>query len=354
MKRAGINLFLAGLLSFWATTSAVLAQTETLPSFDEVYQLLRTNSSGLSESELNRAAVRGLLDALPSRVVLVTKDSPAAGGSNTLSKVSTYDNAFGYFRFAQIESGVNDQFRSSYQKLISTNKVKGLVLDLRFARGTDYPAAAKTADLFFSGGQPLLNWGEQSVKATGKTNAISVPVAVLVNHETSGAAEALAGMLREANIALIIGTNTAGQASVFKEFPLSNGQKIKIASAPVKLGNGHEIPTEGLKPDIEIVLNAEDEKKFYEDPYRELPKVVLMSGSETNNLARNSETNRPRRRLNEAELVRMQREGISVGEFLEASAKEVAPDKPVITDPALVRALDLLKGLSVVQQNRRN
>ena len=355
MKRAGLNLFLAGMLTFCTISHELFAQTEALPKFDEIYQLLLTNSSGLTETELNRAAVKGLLDQLQSRVVLVANTSPdAATNAGLVTKASVFDGAFAYLRIGIVERDLNETLKTAYQKLAATNKLKGVVLDLRYASGTDYAAAAKTADLFVKKEQTLLHWGETSARATTKTNAIAVPVAVLVNHQTSGAAEALAGMMRETQIGLVIGTNTAGQASVFKEFALENGQRLKIASAPVKLGDGKEIPKEGLKPDIEIAVNAEDEKRFYEKPYQMPPRQVLLSESDTNNPAGSSETNRPRRRLNEAELVRLQRQGISLDEeFPEAFIKQPEPDKPVLSDPALVRALDLLKGLAVMQQSRR-
>jgi C-terminal processing protease CtpA/Prc len=331
--------------------------TNQLPKFDELYQLLRTNGSGLTETELNRAAVQGLLQQLQSQVVLATNSTSSAANSNLLSKVSVLENSFAYFRIGKIESGLNESFKTAYQKLISSNKLKGLVLDLRYANGTDYEASAKTTDLFIKNQQPLLRWGESSANATTKTNAVGVPVAILINHQTSGAAEALAGMLREAQIGLVIGTNSAGQASVFKEFTLSNGQRLKIASAPVKLGNGKEIPSDGLKPDIEIALSVEDEKAFYDNSYRTFPRQI--SSGNTNNLAEGSDTNRPRHRLNEAELVRLQREGTPLDQ--EFSAKELLKEvgantdskNPALSDPVLLRALDLLKGLAVIQQTRR-
>lgn len=357
MKRAGFNFLLGTLVIFFAIPRELSAQTNALPKFEEIYQLLRANGGSLTETELNRAAVNGLLNELPSRAVLVTNNAQNEVGSNlvSVSKSSVFENAFGYFRIGKIERGLNDDFKTSLQKMLLTNKLKGLVLDLRYASGTDYGAAAKIADLFVKTERPLLRWGENSASATAKTNVISLPLAILVNHQTSGAAEALAGVLREVQVGLIIGTNTAGQASVFKEFPLSNGQQLKIASAPVKLGNGREIAAEGLKADIELSLSDADEKAFYENPYRELPKAILFSASDTNNPAASSSTNRPRRRLNEAELVRLQREGISPDqEFVETTGKNLEPGKPVLSDPALVRALDLLKGLAVLQQSRRN
>ncbi|MEO6182407.1 MAG: S41 family peptidase [Verrucomicrobiota bacterium] len=345
-RRNILGLLLTGLV----IPSVMAAPATPLPKFEEIYQLLRTNGT-VSETELNRAAVQGLLDQLHSQIVLVTNSAEGTGEFNLLSKSSVLDDSFAYLRVAKVESGLSDNLKSAYSKLISTNKLKGLILDLRYTAGTDYDAAAKTADLFIATEQPLLRWGEASARASTKTNAITFPVAVLVNHQTSGAAEALAAMLREAQVGLVLGTNTAGQASVFKEFKLADGQTLKVASWPVKLGNGKEIPTEGLKPDIEIALNSSDEKALYENPYRMLSKPALVSNSDTNSVTGNTDTNRPRRRLNEAELVRLQREGLSPDqEVVEKPTKEIDVSRPVLSDPALVRALDLLKGLAVVQR----
>jgi hypothetical protein len=48
--------------------------------------------------------------------------------------------------------------------------------------------------------------------------------------------------------------------------------------------------------------------------------------------------------------VRERREGLSEGDL--TGAKERESDKPMVYDPALARALDLLKGLAVVRQSR--
>ena len=341
-RRNILGLLLTGLVIH----SATAAPTTALPKFEELYQLLRTNGT-LGETELNRAAVQGLLDQLHSQVVLGTN---ASAGTKLMSTNSVFDDSFACFRIEKIESGLNETFQSAYAKLLSANKLKGLILDLRYATGTDYEVAAKTADLFISTEQPLLRWGEASARSSTKTNAITFPVAILVNHETSGAAEALAAMLREAQVGLVLGTNTAGRASVFKEFKLSDGQTLQIASSPVKLGNGKEIPTEGLKPDIEIALNSAEERALYENPYRMIAKPTLISNSNTNSATGNADTNRPRHRLNEAELVRMQREGLNTDPDVVEKAKDLGAIRPVLSDPTLIRALDLLKGLAVVQR----
>src|SRR5207237_8535096 len=122
----------------------------------------------------------------------------------------------------------------------------------RYAEGYDDAAAAAVADLFISKERPLLNWGSGSSRAKEKADALRLPVAVLVNHQTSGAAEALAAVIRETGTGLILGSRTAGQAAVAEEFPLKNGQRLRIATAPVQLGDGTALSAEGINPDITV------------------------------------------------------------------------------------------------------
>ena len=77
--------------------------------------------------------------------------------------------------------GLAGGIREAWTKPGTTNKFKGVVLDLRYAGGDDYAAAAAAADLFVKKEQSLLNWGNGMVRSKPKSEAIKVPVAVLVN-----------------------------------------------------------------------------------------------------------------------------------------------------------------------------
>jgi len=66
-------------------------------------------------------------------------------------------------------------------------------------------------------------------------------------------------------VGLLIGTNTAGKATIGKEFPLKNGQRLWIATSLVKLGNGQSFPPAGLQPDIQIEVSPQDEKAYFKD-----------------------------------------------------------------------------------------
>jgi hypothetical protein len=319
------------------------ASTNPAPKFGEVYQVLSTNLEGVSPEELNRAAVRGLLDQLGARVSL--ERGPGGGEAEALAGIRVFDNAFAYFRVTTVSSNLPEAFRAAYHHVSQTNagKIKGIVLDLRFAGGTDYEGAAKMADCFLNGDRPLLNWQQGSARATKKDDAISAPVAILVNSQTSGAAEALAAVMRESAIGLILGGTTAGRASVFKEFALSDGEKLRVAVAPVSLGSGAAL-TQGVVPDIIVDTSLEDEKVFLQNPYASPHPSEVAKTEATNQVIASP------RRFNEAELVREHAEGEDMEDILDEAGPAVAePGPPVVADPVLARALDLLKGLAVVQ-----
>ncbi|MGD0814240.1 MAG: S41 family peptidase [Verrucomicrobiota bacterium] len=342
-----------------AATVGHAAAAGTPPKFDEVYQLLRSNLDGVSQADLDRAAVKGLVEQFPGQVTLEGSNGAAIPpAANPLSKVAVYDDSYAYLRIASVEAGLAERLRAAWQDVVRTNKskIKGVILDLRFAGGNDYAAAAAVADCFLNSEQPLLDWGTGSAHATLKTNTIAGPVAILVNSQTAGSAEALAASLREADIGLILGGSTAGKANIFKDFSLSNGEKLRIASSEIKLGNGTAL-ARSMKPDIAVEESLADERAYLEDPYKILhpPAPSKNQSAADSNLSTTNEP--PHHPTNEAELVRERRTGESQDEDSVATSSQIiaAPEEPaapVIADAALARALDLLKGLAVIQQSR--
>jgi hypothetical protein len=346
MTHSRIGIVLAVLLTLAGEVSSPAAGTNA-PDFQEVYDLIRQHASGLSPEDLNRAAVQGLVNALGSRVSLGTNDAPAdAGEKKLVAETILFDGNIAYLRITRVADGLAKAISSSYDQVKATNKVNGIVLDLRYAGGSDYKAAAEAVDLFVSKSQPLLNSGNGVVSSHEKANAISVPVAVLVNHQTAAASEAFAAMAREIGAGLVLGSRTAGSAVVMEDFPLKNGEHLRIGSTPVMLGDGTPLSAKGLKPDIDVTVSEQAERDFYADAFL----VVSNKPDGSSNTNEASATNQTRVRINEAELVRERRAGESPNEMIAKRPPE--PQAPVVSDPALARALDLLKGLAVVRESK--
>ena len=381
MTRVATIPVLAGLLVALAGPSAAPAATNQAPDFQEIYNLIRTHAAGVNDAELNRAAVQGLVNALSPKVSLSSNNTPVKPPVEIplLGPSTVFENDIAYLRVRRVGDGLAPAVRSACQRLSSSNRLSGLVLDLRYADGTDYAAAVAVVDLFVSRNTPLLNWGDGMVSSHEKTNAIRLPVVVLVNHETARAAEALAALVRQTGTGLILGSPTAGQAMVMQDFPLKDGEHLHIATVPVTLGNGSTLPAQGIKPDISVTVSPENERAYYKDAFAVLPGTpspdgTVAAGASPTNSASQAMA---RGRLNEAELVRQHKQGsvqnasasgpvrMSEAELVREHKQGIDPDSdsdeapapqpeaaaPVVNDPVLARALDLLKGLAVIQQN---
>jgi hypothetical protein len=359
MTRRFLSLFALALTGWLATPCAWGADTtNSAPDFKEVYDLLRTNLTGATDDNLNRAAIAGLLSRFPGKVSLVGGAADGAAnpqGGTALSKSAIIENSVAYLRIGRVTGNLANELSAAYRALTTTNKVAGIVLDLRYVVGDDSASAQATANLF------------TSKKIAARS------LVVLVNGETRGAAETLAAALRHAGAGLIIGSPTAGEAATFKEFPLRNGERLRIATTPVKSGNGPAIPSDGLQPDIAVTVSADDERAFWENPYASPAQDASNARVATNSLLpfvdHISEADLVLQKLHEGKTIGtlefhtrdmdfpgpgiIRRSGNdNAGDEDSAPARAAEPQKPVIRDPVLARAVDLIKGLAVVHQSR--
>jgi hypothetical protein len=331
-------LALTGLLP--ARCSLCAGTTNTAPDFKEVYDLLRTNLAGATAEDLNRAAVECLLSQFPGKVSLVG----GAADRSALTKSAVIESNVAYLRIGCVTTSFADDLGAAYRALAGTNKIAGVVLDLRFADGSDDTAAQTAAKLF-----------------TAK-KIIAGPLAVLVNGETRGAAEALAAALHQAGAGLIIGSPTAGGATAFREFSLSNGERLRVAAVPASSG-GPMISR--VQPDIAVTVTAGDERALFDNPYRTIVTGNTNSSPASTNFLpyvdHTSEADLVRQRQKDGKLIKMpmSREDLmreksdGSGDDEESSpARAAEPQKPVIRDPVLARAVDLVKGVAIIRESR--
>jgi hypothetical protein len=324
------------------TAPASRADTNRAVNFQEVYELVRTHLPGSVEADINQVAVKGLLSELKGKVSIAGAEG-ASNASLLAKPASIIDEGVAFVRIEQVADGLVEKLSDELRTVKGTNQLSGVVLDLRFAEGHSYKAAAQAANLFTTREGVLLDWGSGPEHSKSRSDAITLPVAVLVNRETSGAAEALAAVLRQTGAGLILGSTTSGAAMAMREFPLKNGDRLLIATTPVTLADGTVLSSKGVTPDIQVTVSEDAEKRYFEDAFAE-----LAANSAT------AETNRPprRTRLSEADLVRERREGRTNASSELPLAPERQFGKPLIQDPALARAVDLLKGLAVVRGAR--
>ena len=350
MTRRFFSLSALALAAWLAVGGSLRADTippqGAAPDFKEVYDLLRTNLTDATAENLNRAAVEGLLSRFPGKVSLVggaADGSAAPQGGTTLTKSMVIESNVAYLRVGCVAANLADELGAAYRALAGTNKIAGVVLDLRFADGNDETAAQAVAKLF-----------------TAK-KITAGPLAVLVNGETRGAAEALAEALHQAGAGLIIGSPTAGKTAAFREFPLSNGERLRITAAPTTSGSS---AISCVQPDITVTVADGDERAFFDNPYQMITTGNTNSSPAGTNflpyVEHTSEADLVRQREKDGKLIKVpmlnedsirEKNDGSDSDEDSVSKRAAGPQKPVIRDPVLARAVDLIKGLAIVRES---
>ena len=171
---------------------------------------------------------------------------------------------FGYLLLPPIgyENLVEDVL-ASLQSFTANRTMEGLILDLRIAGSARGWPLEELFTLFHNGdaGEFYNNQNQkQVVSITGQDqfNSQSVPLVILVGHNTTGSPEILAGSLQAADRAEIVGTTTPGEIESTASFYLPNGSRVFIESASFRLSNGEELGTSGVKPDVLVEVGWDE------------------------------------------------------------------------------------------------
>ncbi|MGH9678409.1 MAG: S41 family peptidase, partial [Candidatus Acidiferrales bacterium] len=161
----------------------------------------------------------------------------------------------GYVRLPALDAVDVTELRS---KLVQFDKqgVHKLILDVRGCTRGDVPDAIAAAQLFLSSGKIASLEGQtvphkDFVAEAGKA-VWNSPVDVMISANTSGAAEVLAGAIRDNKRGDVIGERTFGEASEQKVIPLEDGGAVILTVALYSTPDGKAILDEGVAPTVEV------------------------------------------------------------------------------------------------------
>lgn len=177
---------------------------------------------------------------------------------------------YGYIRIAQFQRHTGADVRKSLEKLMSEQKLKGLVLDLRNNPGGILRASVDVAGLFLDGGNVVYTEGrmestDMHYDADALDAIAGVPLIVLINQGSASASEIVAGALQDRGRAVVMGTQSFGKGSVQTVMPLSESRAVKLTTALYFTPNGRSIQAEGIVPDVTI---ERAQVTAYENPQR--------------------------------------------------------------------------------------
>jgi carboxyl-terminal processing protease len=102
---------------------------------------------------------------------------------------------------------------------------------------------------------------------------------VLINGGTASAAEIVAGALKDARRASLIGETTFGTGTVLREFPLADGSALLLAVEEWLTPNDHTIWHKGISPDFSVAL-APDVTPLFPAAARHMTEAELKASGD--------------------------------------------------------------------------
>ena len=304
----------------------------------EVIEQLRSNyvdPSALTNQEINQAAVEGLVSRLGPGATLQTKAQVERPVRNNPLKSDLIEKQFGYLRLGTLTQQNLAQLDDTLNSLVARG-LSGLILDLRtMPPGSDFQLAADVLSRFVPKGRVLFKLvqqkeGRERIYTSSADPIFSGPIAVLVNQENAGTAEAIAGSLRSQVRALVIGQKTSGRAVDYERFLVGDGLVLTIAVGKLVIPDTPNIFPGGLTPDISVAFPKQQE--------------AAILGLEDENGLRDYIFDEERPHTNEAALVAGKNPDLDAyeTEHTNRNRKPLAPK-----DVVLQRAIDFLTTISV-------
>jgi len=145
---------------------------------------------------------------------------------------------------------------------LESNGATKYVLDLRNNGGGYLQAAVGVSNVFMDNKVVVeeRKGGKTTDKLSTKTGGALVgkPVVVLINGGSASASEITAGALQDQGVAKLVGEKSFGKGSVQEIIDLAGGAQLKVTVAHWFTPKGRGIDKQGIKPDVEVKMTAED------------------------------------------------------------------------------------------------
>jgi carboxyl-terminal processing protease len=160
---------------------------------------------------------------------------------------------------AEVQTGVEKELHEG---------ARGIVFDLRANGGGLVEEARLIASLFIAHGTIVSTRGRtqpsETITATGHPLAPTIPMVVLVDHNTASSSEIVTAALQDHRRATVVGTHTFGKGVFQEEEPLSNGGALDITVGEYFTPNGRNLGGGGVKqgagitPEVPLANNVID------------------------------------------------------------------------------------------------
>jgi carboxyl-terminal processing protease len=227
---------------------------------------------GKSTRDLSLQEIRNLLSGAPGTSVdaeVVHGRNPAEPQKISITRAivavppvtdKLMDDGIGYLKAEALTKGKAQEI-SAKVKSLEKSGAKKILLDLRNCADGDESEGIAVANLFLNHGTITYLQGQkfprESFNADPSKAITNLPLAVLVNRGTSGAAEIVAAAMLENARGDIVGDKTFGDGSVTKTFDLPDGGALILSVAKYYSPSGKAIQDAAVTPNV-LVADQSD------------------------------------------------------------------------------------------------
>src|SRR6202453_1468720 len=170
------------------------------------------------------------------------------------------ENGIGYVKVDALTKGKAQEIAAKIKSLEKSG-AKKLVLDLRNTAEGEESEGVATANLFLNHGTITYLQGQkyprEAFNTTPAKAVTTLPVAVLVNKGTAGAAEIVAAAIMENARGDVVGDKTFGEGSVPKTFDLPDGGALILSIAKYYSPSGKAIQEVAVTPNVLVADEAD-------------------------------------------------------------------------------------------------
>lgn len=228
--------------------------------------------SGQSTREMSLAMIRLLLEGKPGTDLTFSLVRPNRGKSEpdkiTLTRAAAVTPSMGEQEYENSsilylkpivlsKERVNDI--EERLRAMQKNGNKKVLLDLRDVAEGDEAQAVRLANAFLQTGTIASLEGQKVPKQTFTAEPgkfiTSAPLAVLVNHGTSGPGELVAAAILDNKRGDVVGDRTFGEGTVQKTIEMPDGSALILSVAKYESPSGKKIQDEAVTPNVLVASN---------------------------------------------------------------------------------------------------
>ncbi|MFH0828097.1 MAG: S41 family peptidase, partial [Candidatus Omnitrophota bacterium] len=235
------------------------------------------------------------------------------------------DEGIGYIRVVEFRENTAGEMDKALDKLKKSG-LNALILDLRNNPGGLLDSAVEVAERFLGKGKIIVSTKGRIVSQNMEFTAsyanpiLDIPMVVLINEGSASGSEIVAGALKDYKRAIILGVKSFGKGSVQTIIPLNDGSALRLTTSKYFTPSNKMIHGIGIIPDItveegkiELAEKATEEKESKEIKSDEVFDKIENKGKKPD--------------------------------------EDKEPDYK--TDNQLARAVDLLKGIKIYNDNKK-